>query len=81
MPNQVAGAICDLMRERSGSSLGRYSRPSCTAELTRRVGERVAKTRGWPVKAQTLSRRLNRLSSVLRPAGIAVECARKVASI
>ena len=68
----VAGAVCDLMRARSGE-VWEDTPTALYAELTRRVGERVANTRGWPVNAQSLSLRLNHITSALRPAGIAVE--------
>ena len=68
----VAGAICDLMRARSGQ-VWEGTATDLYAELTGRVGEGVAKTRGWPGNAQTLSRRLNTTTSALRQIGVTVE--------
>ena len=68
----VARAICDLMRARRGQ-VWEGTPTELYAELSGRVGERVAKTRGWPGNAQALSLRLNHITSALRPAGIAVE--------
>ena len=68
----VAGAICDLMRKRRGQ-VWEGTATQLYRELTRRVGESVAKTRGWPGNAQWLSQRLDRLTSALRQIGITVE--------
>ena len=67
----VAGAICDLMRKRRGQ-VWEGTATELHVELTRRVGARMVKTPGWPVNAQTLRRRLNHLTSALRPVGITV---------
>ena len=68
----VAGAICDLMRKRRGR-VWEGTATELYRELTRRVGESVAKTRGWPGNAQWLSQRLDRLTPALRQIGITVE--------
>ena len=68
----VARAICDLMRKRRGQ-VWEGTATELYRELTRRVGEGVAKTRGWPVNAQTLSRSLKRLTPALRQIGVTVE--------
>ena len=68
----VAGAICDLMRKRRGQ-VWDGTATQLYRELTRRVGERVAKTRGWPGNAKSLSQRLKRLNPALRQIGITVE--------
>ena len=68
----VAGAICDLMRKRRGQ-VWEGTATQLYRELTRRVGESVAKTRGWPGNAQWLSQRLKRLNPALRQIGITVE--------
>ena len=68
----VAGAICGLMRKRRGR-VWEGTATQLYRELTRRVGESVAKTRGWPGNAKSLSQRLKRLTPALRQIGITVE--------
>ena len=66
----VASAIRHLMEPRPEPWEGTPG--ELYGELSRIAGERVTKTRGWPANAQALSRSLNRINSVLRPAGILV---------
>ena len=68
----VASAICDLMRERR-DQIWEGKPTELYRELTRRVSEGVAKSRGWPGNAQALSRRLNRLTPALRQIRVTVE--------
>ena len=68
----VARAICGLMRKRRGQ-VWEGIPTELYRELTRRVGEGVAKTRGWPGNPQTLSLHLKRLTPALRQIGVTVE--------
>ena len=70
--NPVASAICELMQKRP-DQVWEGTPGALHGELTRRVGTDVANTRGWPVNAQSLSRRLNQIKSALRPVGIEIE--------
>ena len=70
--NPVASAICDLMQKQPGQ-VWEGTPTALYDELTELVGTGVANTRGWPVSAQALNRRLNQMKSALRPVGIKIE--------
>lgn len=66
----VASAIRKLMQDREpweGTPADLH------AKLTQIAGESVTKGKEWPANAQALSRKLNRATSALRPAGIEIE--------
>ena len=66
----VASAIRDLMQDRvewTGTAT------ELLTELERKAGDSVTKGKEWPANGQALTRRLNRVKSALRPAGIEVE--------
>ena len=66
----VAGAIRDLMQGREsweGTAAGLLD------ALAGIVGDSATKGKEWPANGQALSRRLNRVTSALRPAGIGIE--------
>ena len=68
--NPVASAIRDLMQDRmewTGTAA------ELLAELEPKAGDSVTKGKEWPANGQALSRRLNRVKSAVRPAGIEIE--------
>ena len=66
----VASAIRELMQDRvewTGTAA------ELLAELELKAGDSVTKGKEWPANGQALSRRLNRVKSAVRPAGIEIE--------
>ena len=72
----VASAIRALLE--SGTEVWEGEPTELHRKLSRIADQTGTRTRGWPPNGQALSRRLTRLSGVLRPAGIAITRTRGV---
>ena len=67
--NPVASAIRAFMQDRKPWE---GTAAELLTELDRKAGDSVTKGKEWPANGQALSRRLNRVKSAVRPAGIEI---------